>query len=201
LLKRWNHQVERIGWEIWMMIMIIHSFHNDEKKSGSSSIFSILHNQTPQHTRFQFLIQVCNENFPMPRIHQQVLLFYQLHKSRIIHPFIHPSIHNLSTCDKHWVLDLVAHSYYLKAWVWWYLQLFIYLFIYYYYFIYLFISILWCNHTGNYLLEEFSQICVTCQRTKNNLRILSIINKGYPQIFKDNLPNKIFPKLLLLNTD
>jgi len=91
LLKRWNHQVERIGWEIWMMIMMmIHSFHNDEKKSQSSSIFSILHNQTPQHTRFQFLIQVCNENFPMPRIHRQVLLFYQLHKSRIIHPSIHP---------------------------------------------------------------------------------------------------------------
>lgn len=125
LLKRWNHQVERIGWEIWMMIMMmIHSFHNDEKKSRSSSIFSILHNQTPQHTRFQFLIAM--KISPCQEYTDKYSCFINFTNQE---SSIHPSIHNLSTCDKHWVLDLVAHSYYLKAWVWWYLQLFIYLFI------------------------------------------------------------------------
>jgi hypothetical protein len=124
---RWNQQVERIGWEIWMMIYD-DSFHNDQNPR-SYLIFSILHNQTPNiqdsNSSFKFAMK-----FSHAKKYGQVLLFYQLHNSRSsihssIHSSTHPSIHlqPFFTCHKHWVLDLVSsHSYYLKAWVWWYLQ-------------------------------------------------------------------------------
>ncbi len=105
---RWNQQVERIGWEIWMMIYD-DSFHNDQNPR-SYLIFSILHNQTPNIQFQSFTIKLptykipiphssLQWNFLMPRNTDKYSCFINftiqdhpsIHPS--IHPFIHPSIH------------------------------------------------------------------------------------------------------------
>ncbi len=91
------------------------SFHNDKKISKLSIFFQILHNQTPNIQESNSLFK-----FAMKSSHAKNTDKYSCFINFTIQD--HPSIHNHFTYDKHWVLDLVSHSYYLKAWVWWYLQ-------------------------------------------------------------------------------
>jgi hypothetical protein len=101
---RWNQQVERIGWEIWMMIYD-DSFHNDQNPR-SYLIFSILHNQTPNIQFQSFTIKLptykipiphssLQWNFLMPRNTDKYSCFinFTIQDHPSIHPSIHPPIH------------------------------------------------------------------------------------------------------------
>ncbi len=109
--ERWKQQVERTGWEIWMMIYDdLWWFIPQWSKSRRYPIFSILHNQTPNiqdsNSSFKFAMKFshakntdkysCFINFTIqdhPSIHSSI--HPSIHSST--HPSIHPPIHPSTT--------------------------------------------------------------------------------------------------------